>query len=130
MWGEYHAGTSLVAVDDDGDLVGFVMGFRVPASPETVFVWQIGVSPDFQRRGIARRLLDEIARRPLLGDVDYLEMSIAPSNAASARLFDSWASRRGLSLVRTDCFESSVFGPASSHEREDVFRIGPLKEKP
>ena len=55
--------TSLVAEDDDGTVLGFVMGelfmgeygiYQQEAKLDT-----IGIDPDFQRRGIGRLLIDE-----------------------------------------------------------------------
>lgn len=60
---EDYLPTSLVAEDEDGKVVGFVMGelymgeygiFQEVATLDT-----IGVDPDFQHRGIGKLLLDE-----------------------------------------------------------------------
>jgi ribosomal protein S18 acetylase RimI-like enzyme len=56
--------TSLVAEDEDGNLVGFIMGklymgeygiFQEEASLDT-----IGVDPDYQNQGIGEKLMDEL----------------------------------------------------------------------
>lgn len=116
--------TSSVADGPDGDLAGFVLGFRRPARPDTLFVWQVGVSPAHRGQGLARRLiLDTLARQP--DDVRFLEATVTPSNTASQRLFRSVAA-----ALETDCQVREYLTvddfPEGDHEAEDLFRIGPF----
>ncbi|UVI33233.1 diaminobutyrate acetyltransferase [Paenibacillus spongiae] len=104
-------------------LIGLLTGFRQPSNPDTLFVWQIAVDKRYQGRGIARKLLDEVTDHP---EIRYLEATIAPSNHASRRLFASWASSRGASIVTSPGFDETCF-PDGEHEREDLYRIGPIK---
>lgn len=103
-------------------LVGMVTGFRQPAHPETLFVWQIAVNDHYRGRGIAIRLLDEVTANP---EVRYVEATISPSNLSSRRLFEKWAATRQASIVVTEGFSEACF-PDQQHEREDLYRIGPL----
>lgn len=118
MWSDYHADTSVVAVADDGALVGFTIGFRLPAEPDTVFVWQIGVDERVRGQGIAGRMLDELVAKSGAGVV---EATVTPSNDASAALFRALGSRHG-----TDVDESTAYGEnlfPAGHEAEVRFRI-------
>lgn len=60
--GEYLP-TSLVAEDENGTVVGFIMGElyigEFGISSEGAAVDTVGVDPDFQRRGIGVKLMDE-----------------------------------------------------------------------
>lgn len=120
------ADTCLVA-DDGGTIAGFVTGYRPPERPDVLFVWQIGVSPAAQRRGLGRRLLSELVGtvRRHGSPVDYIEATISPSNAASRRLFERLADDLGVPFHRAECFLESHF-PAGGHEEEPLIRIGPL----
>lgn len=112
-----------VAADpESGRLVGVVTGFRQPTNPDTLFIWQIAVDERYQGRGIARNLLDEITQHP---EIRYLEATISPSNRASLRLFSGWASSRGIAIESSAGFDETCF-PNGEHEREDLYRIGPL----
>ena len=62
LWGDHFADTSVVAVRDD-QVVGFAMGFRTPADPDTLFIWQIGVDEGARGSGLASRMLDELVER-------------------------------------------------------------------
>lgn len=59
----HFEGTSLVADDADGQLVGFLIGFLSQTAPDEAFVHFLGVAPDRRRTGVGRalyeRFLDE-----------------------------------------------------------------------
>lgn len=118
MWGEYHSGTSVVAVDDDGELVGFVMGFLVPDSPETVFVWQIATSAAHRGAGIGARLLDALVDQT---GARVVEATVTPDNGPSAALFRGLGSRHGSRVEETPLFAEDLF--PGGHEAEVRFRI-------
>lgn len=118
MWGEYHAEASVVAVDDDGELVGFVVGFIVPAAPETVFVWQIATSAAHRGAGIGARMLDALVART---GAETVEATVTPGNDASAALFRGLGSRHGRRVEETPLFAEDLF--PGDHEAEVRFRI-------
>ncbi|WP_372635931.1 diaminobutyrate acetyltransferase [Cohnella sp.] len=115
-----------IAVDETGQsALGFVIGFRQPASPDTLFVWQIAVAENMRGRGLAGKLLDEVTDHE---DVRFVEATVSPSNTASRALFEKWAGSRGLAVRISSGFEERCF-PGRSHEREELYRIGPLIDK-
>lgn len=122
LWGDHFSATSRVWRDGDG-LGGFVMGYRIPADPTTLFVWQVAVDARCQGLGVASRLLDAVCDAH--ADVTHLESTVTPSNTASRRLFSAFASRRDAPLAISPAFSADQF-PPGNHEAEDRFRIGPF----
>lgn len=120
------AATSAVA-DAEGELLGFVGGYRPPPRPEALFVWQVGTAEAARGRGIASRLLDALVTRPVNRDVRFLEATVTPTNRASWALFRAFARRHGAHLAEGSGFEASWF-PAA-HEPEVRIRIGPLPDR-
>lgn len=118
------ADTSIVA-ERDGALLGFVGGYLIPTRPDTVFVWQVGVSADARGEGVASRLLDHLVLSDGCRDVHYLETTVTPSNKPSRALFGSLARRGGAPLEESEGFPESVF-PEGEHEAERRLRIGPI----
>lgn len=118
MWADHHAATSVVAVDDDGRLIGFTIGFRLPAEPDTLFIWQIGVHDRGRGQGLAGRMLDELVRRT---GVTMVEATVTTSNAASAALFRGLGTRHGTTVEESLAYGEDLF-PAG-HEAEVRFRI-------
>lgn len=129
--GEHHAGTSVVAEKDDA-LVGFISAYVLPADPETVFVWQVGVAPAGRGHGLATRMLVDVLKRPACADVHYLDTTIGPTNEASQALFRGLARRLGADIQDNELFSSELFDafdagePHEPHEPEHLFRIGPF----
>lgn len=117
LWADRHRTTTLVAEDGDG-LAGFVLAFRVPDAPGTVFVWQIAVAPDRRGRGIGGRLLDELVAR---SGATAVEATVTPSNAASAAMFRGLAARHGTTPVEGGGYGEHLF--PDGHEAEVLFRI-------
>jgi L-2,4-diaminobutyric acid acetyltransferase len=117
-------GATCVVAEERGALVGFVTGFVEPDARERVFLWQVGVAPEAQRRGLGRRLLDAFVRTPAAQHARFLETTIAPSNEPSQALFHSFARRHRAALERFEQYPASLFPDA--HEAEELYRIGPL----
>ena len=120
--------TCLVA-SRDGNVVGFVTGYRIPSDPEVLFIWQVGVASNAKRQGIALRLLRELAERNA-GKVTAIEATVSPSNVASRRLFESLARGFGVSLIDVPDggFHEDLF-PPGDHEAEPRIRIELPDEK-
>jgi L-2,4-diaminobutyric acid acetyltransferase len=120
----------------EGELVAFVLGYRRPTHPETLFVWQIGVAEAQRGKGMASRLLELlfdrcVDRGPGSASVEFLEATVTPSNMASRLLFTHFARDRSAHVHERVAFASSSFPKQgeSPHEDEVRLRIGPLKRK-
>lgn len=116
-----------------GALVGFVLGYRPPARPQTLFVWQIAVAPECRGQGLGGRVLDRLVHRcrQTFG-IEYLEATVTPSNGSSRQLFTKYARDRELQIHESLAFGASSF-PAeldAPHEDEIRLRIGPLGPRP
>ena len=111
-------------------IVGFVSGYRLPGDPSVLFIWQVGVSPEEKRQGIASRLLRELIHHCGRNSLIAIEATVSPSNLASRRLFESLARNLDSQLVDVpdQGFTESQF-PPGNHEAEPRIRIGPLNEK-
>ena len=125
--GEHHADTSVVA-EIDGELVGFITAYILPAHPDIVFVWQVGVAEAGRGRGLATRMLFEILARDACQNVRYLDTTIGPSNDPSIALFRGLARRLETDVAESELFSSDMFGDFDDepHEPEILFRIGPF----
>lgn len=125
--------TCLVAcrIREDGgrqreEILGFVTAYRLPRDPGVLFVWQIGVAATAKKQGLGRRLLEALVERCSASTLEAIEATIAPSNVASRKLFESLARRLQAPLVDCEGFDAALF-PEPSHESEPRIRIGPLR---
>lgn len=117
MWADHHAHTSVVA-ELDGELMGFTIGFSIPAEPDTLFVWQIGVDDRARGRGIAGLMLDELVERT---GASVVEATVTPDNTASAALFRALGSRHGTVVDEQVAYPEELF--PKGHPAEIRFRI-------
>jgi L-2,4-diaminobutyric acid acetyltransferase len=120
----HFRGTSVVA-EADGEIVGFIAGYRPPTEPDALFVWQVAVKESARGCGLGGRMLNALIDRPGNADVRFLTTSVTPSNASSNRLFRSFAEKREASFKEEAFFGSDHF--EGDHEEEVLFRIGPLR---
>lgn len=136
MWCQDFADTSVVARVDgdlggggDGSVVGFVLGYRKQAAPDTVVVWQVAVDSSQRGQGLAGRMLDGLYR-PLTAyaDTRYLATTVTPDNEASIALFSSFAARWNAEMSKSELFAAGDF--PDEHEQEDLYLIGPLVQQP
>lgn len=118
------ADTSILA-ERDGELLGWISGYRPPSAPDTLFIWQVAVSAKARGMGLAGQMLDALVKRPGLVGATALTTTITADNAASWALFEAFARRHGATLTRAPRFERDEhFGGA--HDTEWEARIAPL----
>lgn len=126
MMCEFFHETCVVAKEND-ELVGFITAFIPPERQDVIFVWQVGVCPSQQGKGVASKMLTELLNRKACKKVRYLEATVTPSNIASQSLFRGFARLNKTNCVVTECFPEDLF-PEEGHEAELTYRIGPLSE--
>jgi L-2,4-diaminobutyric acid acetyltransferase len=124
MFSNYFGDTCVLAEDKD-EIIGFVSAFRPPASPDTIFVWQVAVNEKYRGKGIGNKLLNELLNKDACENVHYLEATVSPSNLPSQSLFKGLAKRMNCPCEISDCFTEEMF-PEPGHEAEQTYRIGPF----
>lgn len=124
LWFRDFAATSIVA-KMNGEIVGFVSGYRRPDERRTLVVWQVAVAEQARGQGLAAAMLDSLFEG--VPDTDHLETTITPDNAGSIALFRAFAKRNDAEVRRNELFGPDLLG--AGHEPEILFRIGPI-EKP
>jgi ribosomal-protein-alanine N-acetyltransferase len=84
---EHPASASFVAqVRDPRALAGFVLG-QIAADEAEVL--SIGVAPEWQRRGIARHMMEGLVRAARRADVRRVFLEVAADNAGAIGLYNS-----------------------------------------
>lgn len=122
MMADIFPDTCAVACMDD-KLAGFIIGYRKPQQPETLFIWQIGVDASCRGHGVGRKLLEELLQREENAAVRFVEATVSPDNIASRALFLGLAARRQAGCTVQEYYPCSLFPPSEQHEEELLFRI-------
>ncbi len=111
--------TSIAAVTTDDTPVGFISGYRPPARPDTLFIWQVALHPDWRGKGIAQEMLTRLFARQ--EDIKALETTISPGNLASETLFKRFFDQHQMQVTETLLFSSEDHF-ASQHDDEVLYR--------
>lgn len=119
----HHARTCVVAENHDS-IAGFISAYRLPETPEIVFVWQVAVAPAARGQGLALRMLEHLLARPALAGCRWLETTVTPSNLVSRRVFETLGAQLGARSEEHSFFNKEVFQD-QRHEPEMLIRIGP-----
>ncbi len=120
-----HFRETCVAAERDGELQGFISAYIIPSRPDTLFVWQVAVSPAGRGCGLAAQMLEHILQRPVCSEINWLETTITSDNDASRALFQRLAKNRGADLEQSVMFDSEQHFHGA-HDSEWLTRIGPL----
>ncbi|MGJ8670369.1 MAG: diaminobutyrate acetyltransferase [Oceanococcus sp.] len=121
-----HFSDTAVAAEQNGELLGFVSGYRIPARPDTFFLWQVAVDEQGRGQGLARRMIQHILSRTQNADLRFLETTITPDNEASWALFRSFAAAINADLNHQLHFSREQHFDGQ-HADEHLLRIGPFK---
>lgn len=120
-----HFADTSVAVEMDGDLVGFISGYIPPKQQNVLFVWQVAVHEKARGKGLAKRMLADLINRQYTTDVQFIETTITPDNDASWGMFRSFAYERSMPTEEFILFDSRIHF-AGEHNDEYLLRIGPF----
>jgi ribosomal protein S18 acetylase RimI-like enzyme len=59
----YELGEHALIADENGEVIGFLLGFVAPTAPQVAYVHLVGIHPDYRRRGVGKRLYETFADR-------------------------------------------------------------------
>lgn len=121
----HFADTSVLA-ERQGELLGFISGYRTPEDPERLFVWQVAVSPLARGEGVGLAMLDMLLKRAARDGLTWLETTITEANQASWALFEKLARSRNLALSRSVQFDRDDHFHGQ-HDTEFRVLIGPFE---
>ena len=119
----HFANTCLLA-ERDGEIVGFVSGYRRPDDLHNLFIWQVAVSPAARGKGLAKRLVSALLAKQVQSSIALTAVSctISPSNLASQGVFKSLAKLHGLTLDVSDFLTLEHFA-GQEHEAEQEYTL-------
>ncbi len=121
----HFSATSIAADNSQGELVGFISGYRPPMRPDTLFVWQVAVDSRMRGQGLAAAMLMSLIERTAKDGVQWLETTISPGNNASEALFAKAFRQLGIEATTQVVFsrENHFNG---QHDDEVLYRAGPF----
>jgi ribosomal protein S18 acetylase RimI-like enzyme len=111
----------------DGELAGFTLGTIITKSALTYgYILWLGVSPKFQRRGVADKLIDQAIARMIDDGARFMLVDTDPANVAAIKFFN----RKGFGNTREHVFLSmnlsqhEYYGRIIEYEDQKAERAG------
>ncbi|MBA4267215.1 MAG: diaminobutyrate acetyltransferase [Comamonadaceae bacterium] len=117
-------GDTCLIAEHEGEAVGMVIGYQPPREPHTAFVWQVGLLPEHQGKGLGLRLLMAWLALPANTHCQWVTATVAEDNTASQALFKRLARELETGCEVRPHFTADLF--AHDHPAEPLYRIGPL----
>jgi len=74
--------------EENSQIIGFAMGIVPQTFPGTYFLWQIGITPSYQGKGIGGKLVREVENEMRKLKFKRIEVTIDPVNLSSKKLFE------------------------------------------
>ena len=115
-------GRTCLVAEQDGHVVGAVIGYHPPEQADTAFVWQVGLLPALRGKGLA--LLQRWIALPANQRCQWVSATVADDNAASQALFKRFAALHGVPCTAQAHFTADLL--PTEHPPEPLYRIGPL----
>lgn len=121
----HFANTSVIAKNNDGEVMGFVSAYEQPQQSNTLFIWQVAIAEQARGQGLASKMLTHLLQRENLEHIQYIETSITKDNSASWALFTRLAANLSCELNDTDWMDKTTHF-LGQHDSEQLVRVGPF----
>ena len=114
----YFGKSSFLMLDDDNP-VGYIMAID---TPELIFIWQIGILPEYRHKGLSRKLIDSCVKyADSIGKP--MQVTIAEDNKSSYAAFSSYCSQEGKTFNKIDEIRVTDLDDSSFNEVEIRYEI-------
>lgn len=121
-----HFKNTCIIAEKNNEILGFISGYKKPEEPNTLFIWQMAVAPDYRGKGLALIMLSSILTRKEHSHLAALEATITQSNKSSWRVFEKLDEIcGGFGHVSTFLDENEHFN--GNYDTEFLYRI-PLNQ--
>lgn len=123
-----HFADFCIVAECNGQIVGWVSGYRPPTEPDSFFIWQVAVAKAARGRRLAQRMINALLNRTSIEDTTHLITTVTDDNSPSWALFNGLARTWGVPLTRSTMFECTAHFDGA-HATEWLARIGPLPSR-
>lgn len=117
--------TGCVAETPTGELWGFISGYMIPNTDNTLFIWQVAVSSEARGLGLGKAMIMNILQRGY-NDIHNIETTITEENGPSWGMFASLSRELGNCNMATRLLFDSERHFDGRHEDEIMLSLGPF----
>lgn len=117
-----------VIAEQNGQIAGWLSGYRPPNRPDSLFIWQIAVHPNVRGKGIAKAMIESLVDRLGNEKINYILATITSGNQVSWGLFSSIAQDLG-GTIESHAHFDRVAHFSDRHDSELLVTIGPISSE-
>jgi len=117
----------------EGQLAGFILGTIITKASWTYgYILWLGVNPQFQRRRVGDKLVDQVVARMIEDGARFMLVDTDPTNTSAVKFFN----RKGFGNVRQHVFlsmnlsEHEYYGRLIEYEHQKAERAGYRRSRP
>jgi ribosomal protein S18 acetylase RimI-like enzyme len=85
----YELGEQALIAEDQGEVVGFLLGFLAPTVPPTAYVHLVGIHPEHRRRGVGKELYEQFTSRARAAGAQRIKAITTVGNEGSVRFHEA-----------------------------------------
>lgn len=85
----YELGELALIAEDEGQVVGFLLGFVAPIDPPCGYVHLVGIHPEHRRRGVGKKLYETFIDRARDASARRLKAITTVGNEGSVRFHEA-----------------------------------------
>lgn len=85
----YELGKDALIAEDNGTVVGFLLGFVAPTTPPVGYVHLVGIHPNHRRQGVGNRLYEVFTERCRTSGAHAIRAITHVGNEASGRFHEA-----------------------------------------
>ena len=114
--------TSILAENEQGNLMGFISGYRHPQKNHCLFIWQVAIHPSARGVGLPGAMLTELLNRETSSSITAIETTISSGNQASWAVFHKLDRLHG-NQGTVSCFLDQNEHFQNEHDTEWLYHI-------
>ncbi|MCB9593431.1 MAG: GNAT family N-acetyltransferase [Sandaracinaceae bacterium] len=85
----YELGSHALIAEDDGEVVGFLLGFITEEEPRVAYIHLVGIHPEHRRLGVGKELYTRFSERAQAAGAAALKAITTVGNEGSARFHEA-----------------------------------------
>jgi ribosomal protein S18 acetylase RimI-like enzyme len=85
----YELGERALIVEDEGRMVGFLLGFLAGESPKVGYIHLVGIDPAYRRKGVGKALYAEFILQAKRHGASRIKAITTPNNVGSIAFHDA-----------------------------------------
>ena len=85
----HELGEQALIAEEEGEVIGFLLGFVTPQQPPVAYVHLVGIHPEHRRRGVGKKLYERFIERAKASSAARIKAITTVGNDGSIRFHEA-----------------------------------------